>query len=181
MAGQRQPINLVIAKGKKHLTKAEIEERSSVEVQPCVDGIAAPDFLTTKQKKEFDKIARQLKKLKVMGETDVDLLGRYVVAQSLYEEAVKDLREVQKQRPKGDKVAVKTMVMWSEMLGRLDKRQDRYFKQAQIAASKLGLTITDRARLIVPVKEEQAKVNKFSQFAATDAQVNRGEERGFLQ
>ena len=27
MAGQRQPIELVIAKGKKHLTKAEIEER----------------------------------------------------------------------------------------------------------------------------------------------------------
>ena len=27
MAGQRQPIDLVIAKGKKHLTKEEIEER----------------------------------------------------------------------------------------------------------------------------------------------------------
>lgn len=27
MAGQRQPIALVQAKGKKHLTKAEIEER----------------------------------------------------------------------------------------------------------------------------------------------------------
>lgn len=181
MPGQRQPTNLVIAKGKKHLTKAEIEERLNVEVQPCMDGIAAPEFLTAKQKREFDKIARQLQKLKVMGETDVDLLARYVTAQSLYEEAVKDLREVQKQRPKGDKVAVKTMVMWAEMLGRLDKRQDRYFKQAQVAASALGLTISSRCKLIVPVKEEQKKVNKFSQFAVTDAQENRGEERGFLQ
>lgn len=29
MAGQRQPIELVIANGKKNLTKAEIEERHS--------------------------------------------------------------------------------------------------------------------------------------------------------
>ena len=29
MAGQKQPIALVKAKGKKHLTKAEIEEREN--------------------------------------------------------------------------------------------------------------------------------------------------------
>ena len=34
MAGQRQPIDLVIAKGKKHLTKEEIAKRKSSELQP---------------------------------------------------------------------------------------------------------------------------------------------------
>ena len=33
MAGQRQPIALVQAKGKKHLTKAEIAERERTEVK----------------------------------------------------------------------------------------------------------------------------------------------------
>lgn len=181
MAGQRQPTNLVIAKGKKHLTKAEIEERLSAEVQPCTENIAAPDFLTAKQKREFDKIAGQLTRLNVMGETDVDLLARYVVAQSLYEEAVKDLREVEKQRPKGDKVAAKTMVVWAEMLGRLDKRQDRYFKQAQVAASALGLTISSRCKLVVPAKDEPVKTNKFLQFAALSDQQSGGEGRARLQ
>jgi len=50
MAGQRQPIDLVIAKGKKNLTKAEIEERRSSEVQPCTDDITAPSYLTASQK-----------------------------------------------------------------------------------------------------------------------------------
>lgn len=181
MAGARQPTSLVVAKGKKHFSKAEIEERMSKEIQPCTDDITAPDFLTAKQKKEFDKIAGQLKKLKVMGETDTDLLARYVTAQSLYEEAVKDLREVQKQRPKGDKVAVKTMVVWAEMLSRLDKRQDRYFKQAQAAASSLGLTISSRCKLIVPVKEEQVKVNKFAQFAMTEERQEGDGAHGLLQ
>jgi len=164
MAGSRQPIDLVIARGKKNLTKAEIEERRSNEVQPCTDDIVAPSFLTASQKKRFDKIAGQLQKIKIMGETDVEVLARYVTAQEHYEQAVKDLRAVQRQRPKGDAASVESLIAWAEMLEKLDKRLERYFKQAQTAASALGLTISSRCKLQVPVKEEQEKVNKFAQF-----------------
>lgn len=168
MSGQRQPIDLVIARGKKNLTKAEIEERRSSEVQPCTDDIAAPSFLTASQKKRFDKIAGQLQKIKIMGETDVEVLARYVTAQEHYEQAVKDLRAVQKQRPKSDDASVETLIAWAEMLEKLDKRLERYFKQAQTAASALGLTISSRCKLQVPVKEEPVKVNKFSAFSMSD-------------
>lgn len=167
MAGPREPLNLVIAKGKKHLTKAEIEERRSSEVQPVTDGIAAPSFLTAKQKKEFDRIASQLQKLKIMSETDCDTLGRYIVAQDLYAQAVKDLRAIRKLRPKdsGDPILdLSNAVAWSEMLNKLDKRTDRYFKQATTAAAALGLTISSRCKLVVPVKEEKPKANKFAVF-----------------
>lgn len=167
MAGPRQPLNLVIAKGKKHLTKDEIKERQSSEVQPVTDGIAAPSFLTAKQKKEFDRIADQLQKLKIMGETDCDTLARYVVAQELYAQAVKDLRAIRKLRPKddGDPMrALENAVAWADMLNTLDKRTDRYFKQATTAAAALGLTISSRCKLVVPIKEEQPKANKFAQF-----------------
>lgn len=167
MAGPRQPINLVIANNKKHLTKAEIQERKSSEVQPVTDDIAAPSFLTAKQKKEFDRIAAQLQKLKIMGETDCDTLGRYIVAQDLYAQAVKDLRAIRKLRPKdGDDPvrALENAVAWADMLNTLDKRTDRYFKQATTAAAALGLTISSRCKLVVPVKDEVPKRNKFAQF-----------------
>ena len=164
MAGPRQPINLVIAKGNKHLTKEEIKERQSSEVQPVTDGIAAPSSLTAKEKKEFDRIAAQLQKLKIMGETDCDTLARYVVAQGLYTQAVKDLRAVQKQRPKGTEATVEGLVTWAAMLEQLDKRVERYFKQATTAASALGLTISSRCKLVVPVKDEEPKQNKFKKF-----------------
>lgn len=167
MARPREPINLVIAKGKKNLTKAEIEERQSSEVQPCVDDITAPSFLTAKQRTEFDRIAGQLMKIKILGETDCGTLARYVVAQENYEQAVKDLRTVQKQRPKGDGATVEALVLWADMLEKLDKRLERYFKQAQSAARELGLTISSRCKLQVPVKEEQPKVNKFAAFGAS--------------
>lgn len=175
MARPREPLALIEAKGKKHLTKAEKAERQASEVQPCVDGIAAPSYLTAAQKKRFDVLAEQLQKIKIMGETDVDVLARYVTAQSLYEQTVKDLRTMHRQKPKDMDAAA--LVLWAELLDKLDKRIDRYFKQAQNAARELGLTISSRCKLQVPVQEETPKVNKFSQFevikGSEDSTANR--------
>ena len=57
MAGQRQPIALVQAKGKKHLTKAEIAERERTEVKAPSDRVTPPSYLTATQKKAFRKTA----------------------------------------------------------------------------------------------------------------------------
>ena len=164
MPRPREPIALIQAKGRKNLTKKEIEERTASEVKPCADEIAPPSFLTSTQKKLFDKLAWQLQKIKIMGETDVDTLARYVVAQGLYEQAVKDLRAARKSQPKGGDVTTAAMADWASMMEQLDRRQDRYFKQAHTCASALGLTITSRCKLEVPVSEESPKVNKFSRF-----------------
>lgn len=162
MARPREPIALIKAKGKKNLTKAEIAEREASEVQPCTDEIVAPSHLTAAQKKRFDKLASQLLKIKIMGETDCETLARYVTAQELYEQAVKDLRAIHKQKPKD--MSASDLVAWADALDKLDKRIDRYFKQAHTAARALGLTISDRCKLQVPVQEETPVTNKFARF-----------------
>ena len=151
MAGQRQPIELVLAKGSKHLTKAEIQERQDREVKPITDNIIAPDYLTKKQKDEFYRIAEQLKKLKIMGETDVDALGRYITANDFYIHAVKKMRSKDVKNNPIDFEA------WS-------KAQERYFKQCRAAANDLGLSISSRCRLVVPERSEPQKENKFKKF-----------------
>ena len=165
MAGQRQPIELVIAKGKKNLTKAEISERRATEVQPCLDGIEPPAYLSAAQKRRFVKLATQLQKIKIMGETDCETLSRYITAQTQYEKATKALRGMKPPKPTGDDEA--DMILLAdyykneEMVAKL---QDRYFKQAHTSATALGLTISSRCKLEVPMKEEEPKVNKFSKF-----------------
>lgn len=152
MARPRQPIEVVIAKGKKHLTKEEIQERQSSEVKPITDDIVAPTYLTKTQTEQFYKISGQLQKLKIMGETDVDTLSRYIVANDLYINAVKQMR----------KTEVKTDPYQLEAWSRL---QERYFKQCRQCANDLGLTISSRCRLVVPkVEEPTKKENKFSKF-----------------
>lgn len=169
MAGPRKPMALNLANGGKNWTKQEIHDRLNSELQPVTDGIVAPAFLTGKQKKEFDRIATQLQTLGIMGETDCDMLARYVVAQHFYAEAVKELRKLAKDRPKEDDYDSKghyyaDLDLHYTMVDSATKRQDRYFKQATTAAAKLGLTISDRCRLVVPVKNEAPKENKFAKF-----------------
>lgn len=165
MARPREPIALVQAKGKKHLTKAEIAAREASEVKPCTDDIAAPSYLTAAQKKTFTKLANQLQKINIMGETDVDALARYIAAQDFYEQATKDLRAHLKTGPSPKSETYHDdMNKWCIVEESLAKMQDRYFKQAHTCASALGLTISSRCKLEVPVAPEEPKRNKFSRF-----------------
>lgn len=152
MAGQRQPLALIEAKGAKHLTKAEKAEREAREVKPCTDDITPPSYLTKKQREEFKRIADQLKKLKILGETDVDTLARYILSRDTY---IKLTKQIQRKAILEDPI----------LLDKYMKNQDRAFKQCHTAAKSLGLTIADRCRLVVPeIKTETPKENKFKKF-----------------
>lgn len=173
MARPREPIELIIAKGKKNLTKAEIEQRRSEEVAPCMDDMSPPSYLTAAEKRRFEKLAGQLAKIKIMGETDVETLARYVSAQTLYEKATKDLRKIDREQPKRDDYPDDdkgkdnyyfALDIWTRSNETMVKLQDRYFKQAMAAARELGLTISSRCKLVAPVKDEAPPENKFSKF-----------------
>lgn len=171
MARPREPVDLIIAKGKKNLTKAEIEQRRNEEVAPCVDDLSPPSYLTAAEKRRFDKLVGQLTKIKIMGETDVETLARYVSAQTLYEKATKELRKLDKDHPKREdylaadrNLYYTDLDLWMQANETAAKLQDRYFKQALAAARELGLTISSRCKLVAPVKDEAPPVNKFSKF-----------------
>ena len=152
MGGQRLPTEVVEARGSKHFSKKELEERKNSDIKPITDNIIAPSFLTKKQKDEFYRIADQLKKLKIMGETDVDALARYITANEFYINAVKQMRKTE---VKNNPVLFEA---WSKI-------QERYFKQCRSAANDLGLSITSRCKLVVPeAKTETPKENKFKKF-----------------
>ena len=165
MAGPRQPIQLVIANGKKNLTKKEISERLATEIAPCTDEIVAPKYLKASEKKRFMKIAEQLDKLGILGETDTETLARYITAQSQYEKVTRELRKVLDASPDATSPTyMEELDSWIEMQDRLGKLQNRYFTQAQTAASALGLTISSRCKLIAPKVDDTPKVNKFKKF-----------------
>lgn len=161
MARPREPVALVLAKGKKHLTREEIAERQAREVQVPFTDILAPSYLSAKQKKVFQELAGKLLAIKIYTELDADALGRYIIAQDLY---VAYTRALNKQIKAGDIEGMKAA----------QGLQDKAFRQAQSSARDLGLTITSRCRLEVPVKEEEPKQNKFAVFSNPGGKVNTG-------
>lgn len=138
MAGRpREPIDLIAAKGKKHLTAAEYVERKNSEVKVPFTAVKPPSYLDKDQKKTFRKYAKMLLDIGIMTELDIDCLARYVLAHDLY---IAYTRELSALLILGNIVQIKEV----------QRLQDIAFKQAQTAARDLGLTITSRCKLVVP-------------------------------
>ena len=152
MGRSKEPIKLVQAKGKKHLTKAEIKQRESEELKVSSDSIEAPSYLIKSQKAEFDRIAKILIDLEIMTDLDCDALAGYIIARDGWVNAGKMLRKRDiKENPTA--------------YDRWTKIEDRYRKQMRSAASDLGLTITSRGKIVAPTKETAAPPeNKFTVF-----------------
>lgn len=144
MAGKRQPTDVVIANGRKHLSKAEEAERRAGEVKVSPAKTAKPPkWLLEELKPDFRRLGKRLIAAGLYTELDADTLGRYLVAQHQWELAT---HEVEKALEEIDSEEAED---WSRI-------QDRYFKQARACANDMGLTVTSRCRLVVPDTGKQA-------------------------
>ena len=139
MAGRpKEPIDLIAAKGLKHLSKQEYQERKDSEVKVPFVNVKPPSYLGKNQRKKFKELAKKLLEIGIMTELDVDCLAMYVLAHELYIEYSKALAEAIEE----GKISV---------IKELQNLQDKAFKQALASARTLGLTITDRCKIVVPL------------------------------
>lgn len=137
MARPREPVDLIKYKGRKHLTEDEYEERKESEVDvPFVD-VQPPSYLKKKQKEKFMDIAKKLLAIGIMTELDVDMLAMYILSHDLYLSYTKTIAQ---------------LIKINDIAGLKDVQnmQDKAFRQAHTAARALGLTITDRCRIVIP-------------------------------
>lgn len=149
MARPRQPTDLLLVKGKKHLTKQEIEERKSKEVQAPADKIEPPSYLPNNLKKEFIRIAGELINIEIMSNLDCEALARFIISEYNYQKVTKKL--------------LKTGVDNEKYIDLL-LMQEKLFKMCRQSASDLGLTISSRCKLVVPKPKEDKPKNKFTKF-----------------
>lgn len=145
MAGTRQPTELLLLKGKKHLTKSEIEERKDKEVKAKNDNIEPPSYLPDNLKNQFNKIANELLAIKIMSNLDCEALARFIVSEYQYQKVVKK--------------AIKTGID-NEKYYDLLIFQEKLFKMCRQSASDLGLTISSRCKLVIPRKEENKELTE---------------------
>lgn len=160
MARPREPINLIQAKNKKHLTHDEIETRKAQEVLAPCDDVQAPNYLTADIKQEFATLANQLKEIGIIANIDADALGRYLILKEQWEKLTRVIRSVPVQK-RGNDEKLHPNEDYDAML----KMQDRVFKNCSSAARDLGLTISSRCRLVLPKKEDDAP-SKWAKFGA---------------
>lgn len=138
MPGKRQPTDLVLLNGRKHLSQAEEAERRSHETRvPPAKNPKPPPWLDESLRKEFRKLGKQLIAVGLYSDLDADTLGMYLTARHQWELAT---RETEQCLVVGDIIGSDK---WS-------KSQERFFKAARSCASDLGLSVSARCRLVVP-------------------------------
>jgi P27 family predicted phage terminase small subunit len=138
MAGKRQPTDIVVANGRKHLSRQEEDERRDKEVRIAPPEQATPPkWLAKCHHTEFLEIATILLQAGLYTDLDRDVLGQYFVCRKSWlgaeKEAAKAIRKKEADEAK----------TWSGI-------QAAYFKQARQCAEAMGLSITSRCRLVVP-------------------------------
>lgn len=159
---QKQPINLIIAKGKKHLTKAEIEERQRTEITTDHTNVKPPDYLSEEEVKEFYRISKILLDIGIITELDEDCLAHYLVSNSSYIKYTKKIRALEDELLEAKRTDRKAKLK-SEIDTYLTY-QDKALKQCRACANDLGLSISSRAKLVMPQPKEEKKENKFNKF-----------------
>ena len=143
MGRAKQPIALLTAKGNKHLSKAEIEHRKKTEVKADTDNVNPPETLPQRLHEKFYYYSEQLVDIGIMTNLDTEALGRYLVAQDNYERVSLQMESL-------TELADPDVY---EEYRKFSTLQERFFKQARALGSDLGLTITGRAKLVVPIKD----------------------------
>lgn len=145
MAGKRQPTDVVLANGRKHLSKTEEAERRAGEVKVSPAKTAKPPkWLPEGLRKDFRAVGKRLIAAGIYTDLDADTLARYLIAQSEYLMATSHVHKAYQER---DPEEVED---WSRI-------QDRHFKQARNCANDLGLTVTSRCRLVVPESRQETE------------------------
>lgn len=172
LAGPRQPTDLLVLKGKKHLTKEEIKERKNSEISAPNDDIKPQNYLNKSEKREFNRISKELLKTGIISNLDIDSLSFFIKTRSEYLKLTKEIEirdpvkiiQVPEKDEKGFKIGMKDVYVVDETYADLLKLQLKVVETCRKIASDLGLSITSRCRLVVPTAKEEKKENKFAKF-----------------
>jgi len=157
---KKQNINVVLLKGKTHLTKKQIEERKLQEkkLQPATDRVMPPEWLDEVAVEEWHRVVEELKALKLMTNLDVMALAIYCDSVSKF------VQTTEKVKKNGLTYEYTTATGKRKAVSPEVTAQQQYANQIRAFCSEFGLTPSSRLRLVVPAKEEKPKTEEEEMF-----------------
>ena len=139
---------------RKHLTKAEIEQRKNSELQTekLTKVPKVPSYLNEEARKIFKKTCKMLISVNILTELDIDTIARYSIVTDMYIKLTEQMNE----NP--------SLLLDDKLLN----KQIKLFKEANTLSNVLCLNIVARSKLVVDKVEEKKPENKFSKFIKKD-------------
>lgn len=143
---------------KKHLTKDEIKDRKRLEGKLKIDreGLSVPGWLQDDliAHNEFVRVVNEVDKIDILDNLDLSILAMYCKAYSSYVDCTAIV----------DKNGYTVNTKGGKAVSPYVTAQNKYAEQILKCSSKLGLSTTDRLKLVVPQADEKPE-NKYLKYA----------------
>lgn len=160
MGRNKMTAEAIQAAGRTHVTKKDMEERERTAPKVIADNIRPPDFITDEEQvKEFNEIAAELVRAKIIGNLDCDILGEYVRAKAEYSKYDILLQKIEQKNPSPEELL---RINNLPTIKELRRRREMASKRKRELGDKLGLNPVARCKIVAP--KEAPPENKFSKF-----------------
>lgn len=142
-----------------HRTKKELQERKQAQskMKGNTDKIFCPQWLDDTAKEEFERVSEELKAIDLICNIDTTILAIYCDAYSNYVQLTQAIQTNGAIQYYVNTKGEENKVVSAEVMA-----QNKYIDTIMKCSSKLGLSISDRLKLIIP--EKDTKENKFAKF-----------------
>jgi P27 family predicted phage terminase small subunit len=152
MARPRKVISMSTGKISKAERAARTEEEKKIKVK--ANHLTAPEWLTDKAAIEFERVVQEASRIDMLDNLDLSVLAIYCDNYARYIEMATylNLHNPVFETDKGYQMVSPRVTILNQCA-----------KNIFTCSTKLGMAVTDRLKLIVPVKEEKS-VNKFVKF-----------------
>lgn len=156
MGRTRKVVSMSTGKIGKAARAARSEAEKKIHVK--ADALSPPDWLSDKAALEFDRVVRESAELGTIDNLDLAVLAVYADNYGRYADAAThiNIHGATVETSNG----YETPSPWVTIA-------DRAAKIIFTCSTKLGMSVTDRLKLIVPTKEEKS-VNKYIKFLGSD-------------
>lgn len=148
-----------------HLTNAEKEAKRLAENTIKVTNrkkITAPEWLSFEARKEFNRVVKAFEEIEglnsLLSSLDTTTLAIYSDAFFNYVRLTKEIAEGDVVESYTNKAGATNTVINAKV-----QAQMKYIDVIMKCSSKLGLSLSDRLKLVIPTKDEKPQ-NKFSSF-----------------
>lgn len=158
MARPRKIVDMSTGKIGKDNIKKRREAEKKIKVDR--DELVAPEWLRADAKEEFLRVVKAAEKIGLLDNLDLGVLTIYVNAYSGYVEVTKQIMGKKGKYTKSNKGATINKTIVNPLL----ITQEKFVKQIMQCSTKLGLSVTDRLKLVVPEKKDDTLKNKFAKY-----------------
>lgn len=144
MGRNSQPVSILVAKGKKHLTKKEIQDRQEVEIKLGDNKLICPDYVKRDvvAYKKWKEIVKIYKDFDSVTSGDSGILGRYCKTFSEYHNLI-NYREKITQVELDTEESAQAFDALEEKYG--TKRAGKMFEKIEFIMSAAGVISFDKA------------------------------------